>query len=100
MMRKSGSGRANEVAFPYVQTAFRSTARAGSGILGIRSIGSRGTLRLDRAQVQEERQPLPAPRAWVAHRLGKSGLAHALDQEPGVRERVGVRLKRAVDARE
>ena len=33
-------------------------------------------------------------------RLGHGRLAHALDQEPGVRERVRVRLKRAMDARE
>src|SRR5438034_3858762 len=33
-MRKSGSGRSGEVALPYVQTAFRTTARTGSGIVG------------------------------------------------------------------
>src|SRR2546423_330628 len=33
-MRKSGSGRSGEVALPYVQTAFRTTVRTGSGIVG------------------------------------------------------------------
>src|SRR5437762_7092844 len=33
-MRKSGSGRSGEVALPYVQIAFRTTARTGSGIVG------------------------------------------------------------------
>src|ERR671939_101370 len=34
MIRKPGSGRTRAVAFPYVQTAFLSTARTGSGSVG------------------------------------------------------------------
>src|SRR5262249_58387699 len=37
MMRKSGNGRAADVARPYAQTTFRATTRAGAGIVGINS---------------------------------------------------------------
>src|ERR1044072_3095400 len=37
MIRKSGSGRAPEVARPYAQTTFRPTTRTGAGIVGINS---------------------------------------------------------------
>src|SRR5262249_10770989 len=44
-IRKSGRGRAADVAFPYVQIAFRATTRTGAGIVGINSARSLTTRR-------------------------------------------------------
>src|SRR5580765_3305577 len=58
MTRKSGSGRAADVARPYAQTTLRATTRAGAGIVGIssaRNLTGRTTLHQRRRKSRRPR---------------------------------------------
>src|SRR5919201_252334 len=100
-MRKSGSGRANEVAHPYVQTAFRRTTRAGAGIRGISSAGNLKIAARPSvvAELAQQRARFPF---HVLDLVGGEVLAPASDRagvhaRERLRQRPGVRLESCGD---
>src|SRR5262249_42745997 len=66
--------------FGAVSSSRRATSRMSATTISSTS----ESLRLDRANVQEEREPLPAALPLLgSRRLGDLGLAQALDEEAG-----------------